>query len=141
MPGDNGNIVVYNRECYNYLRNFILEDTNFHRYLITGNPGVGKTFFGRLMLIVLLKKNKKVLLDYEACTVLVYPSGETKYVNGKQQYRQIAEEPDVWCIIDGKKDQVGHDFTNGKLIMVSSPKKDIIGSFAKQDCRELFMPT
>ncbi|GES76651.1 hypothetical protein GLOIN_2v1761221 [Rhizophagus clarus] len=123
-----------------YLRNFILNDTKFSRYLITGNPGIGKTFFGRLMPIVLLKENKKVLLDYEAVTALIYPSGDTEYVSDKVQYRQIAEEQDVWCIIDGKRDQLGHDFSNGKLIMVSLPKKSIIGDFAKQWCVKLYMP-
>jgi hypothetical protein len=141
LPGDAEDMNVYNRECYKYLCNFILEDTKFNRYLITGNPGIGKTFFGRLMIVVLLKKNKKVLLDFETVTVLVYPSGDTEYVSNKVQYRQIAEEQDVWCIIDEKRDQVGHDFSNGKLIMVSSPRKEIIGDFGKQGCKELFMPT
>ena len=132
---------IYNRECYKHLCNFILEDTKFKRYLITENPGIGKTLFGRLMLVVLFKGNKKVLLDYETIVVLIYPSGDLEYIRDKVQYRQIAEEENVWCIIDGKRDQVGHDFSNGKLIMVSSPKKAIIGDFAKQWCRELFMPT
>ncbi|CAB4427400.1 unnamed protein product [Rhizophagus irregularis] len=64
-----------------------------------------------------------------------------EYVSNNVQYRQIAEEQDVWCIIDRKRDQVGHDFSNGKLIMVSSPKKAIIGDFARQWCKELYMPT
>jgi hypothetical protein len=64
-----------------------------------------------------------------------------EYVSNNVQYRQIAEEQDVWCIIDGKRDQVGHDFSNGKLIMVSLPKKAIIGDFARQWCKELYMPT
>ncbi|PKB92629.1 hypothetical protein RhiirA5_444003 [Rhizophagus irregularis] len=59
---------------------------------------------------------------------------------GTVQYRQIAEEQDVWCTIDVKRDQLGHDFSNGKLIMVSSPKKSIIGDFTKQWCKKLYMP-
>ncbi|CAI2175444.1 2944_t:CDS:2 [Funneliformis geosporum] len=141
LPGDDGDMAIYNRTCYKYLCKFILEDKEYKRYLVTGNPGVGKTFFGRLMLIELLKNNKAVLLDYETITVWVYPSGEIYKIENKTLYRQIAEQPDVWCIIDGKRDQVGHDFSNGKLIMVSSPKKAIIGDFAKQWCAELFMPT
>ncbi|CAB4493113.1 unnamed protein product [Rhizophagus irregularis] len=56
--------------------------------------------------------------QYETVTALIYPSGDKECVIGKVQYRQIAEEQDVWCIIDGKRDQLGHDFSNGKLIMV-----------------------
>ncbi|CAG8531902.1 4462_t:CDS:2 [Funneliformis caledonium] len=128
LPGENEDTDIYNRECYKYLCNFILEDTEFKRYLITGNPGIGKTFFGRLMLIELLKKDKTVLLDCETFMVRIKPSGEITYVNGKELFRQMAEQPNVWCIIDGKRDQ-------------SSSKKAIIGDFAKQWCRELFMPT
>ncbi|RGB25757.1 hypothetical protein C1646_771313 [Rhizophagus diaphanus] len=116
LPEDKRDMDIYSRECYKYLRDFILKDTKFSRYLITGNLGIGKTFFGRVMLIVLLKENKNVLLDYEIVTALIYPSSDM----------------DV--------DQLGHNFSNGKLIMVSSPKKSIIGIFAKQWCKELHMP-
>ncbi|PKC60418.1 hypothetical protein RhiirA1_539853 [Rhizophagus irregularis] len=64
--------------------------------------------------------------QYETVTALIYPSGDKECVIGKVQYRQIAEEQDVWCIIDGKRDQLGHDFSNGKLIM--------------QWCKKLYMP-
>ncbi|PKC08480.1 hypothetical protein RhiirA5_376240 [Rhizophagus irregularis] len=141
LPGDNEDTYIYNRECYKYLCNFILEDTKFRRYLITGNPGIGKTFFGRLMLIELLKRNKSVLLDCETFTVWIHPTGKIYTIVNKTLYRQMAEQPNVWCIIDGKKDQVGHDFSNGKLIMVSSPKKAIVRDFAKQWCKSLYMPT
>ena len=85
----------YNQKCYKYLCDFILKDTKFKQYLITDNLSIRKTFFGRLMLIMLLKKNKKVLLDYETVMVLIYPSGNTEYVSNKLQYRQIVEEQDV----------------------------------------------
>ncbi|PKB97384.1 hypothetical protein RhiirA5_433251 [Rhizophagus irregularis] len=68
LPGDDGDMDAYNRECYKYLYSFILEDKQFKQYLINGNPVIGKTFFGKLMLIMLLKKDKKVLLDYETVT-------------------------------------------------------------------------
>ena len=93
---------LYNQKCYKYLCDFILKDTKFKQYLITDNLSIRKTFFGRLMLIMLLKKNKKVLLDYETVMVLIYPSGNTEYVRNKLQYRQIVEEQDVWYIIDKK---------------------------------------
>ncbi|CAB4446157.1 unnamed protein product [Rhizophagus irregularis] len=103
LPGDNGDTYIYNRECYKYLCNFILKDTKFRRYLVTGNPGIGKTFFGRLMLIELLKRNKSVLLDCETFTVWIHPTGEIYTVVNKTLYRQMAEQPNVWCIIDGKE--------------------------------------
>jgi hypothetical protein len=56
------------------------------------------------MLIVLLKENKTVLLDYKTVAVLVDPSGDLEYIRDKVQYRQIVKEKNVWCIIDGKRD-------------------------------------
>ncbi|CAG8607062.1 14533_t:CDS:2, partial [Funneliformis mosseae] len=123
LPGENEDTDIYNRECYKYLCNFILEDTEFKRYLITGNPGIGKTFFGRLMLIELLKKDNTVLLDCETFTIRIKPSGEITYVNGKRTI------------------QTNGGTTKCLVNYVEFIKKAIIGDFVKQWCRELFMPT
>src|SRR5437762_14234099 len=57
--------IVYHRKCYEYIRDFILRDESYVRYYITGNPGIGKTYFGRLMLVELLKQGKQVLRSEE----------------------------------------------------------------------------
>ena len=63
LPGEVDRTAIYNRECYNYYRSFILSNKNedLSRFLIIGNPGIGKTYFGRLMLVVLLKRGNTVV--------------------------------------------------------------------------------
>ncbi|CAG8822967.1 20010_t:CDS:2, partial [Gigaspora rosea] len=73
FPGTAEDTINYNRKCYTYFRDFIFGDRNFMRYCITGNPGIGKTYFGRLMLVELLKQGKSVLIDFEGCTLFISP--------------------------------------------------------------------
>ncbi|CAG8791798.1 25152_t:CDS:1, partial [Racocetra persica] len=114
---------------------------DFMRYCITGNPGIGKTYFGRLMLVELLKQGQSVLIDCKDCTLLISPEGEL-YKIETSEYRQFASQPNTWCIIDGREPQVSHDFSGAKLIMVSSPKKGIVERFVKaQRCKIFYMPT
>ncbi|CAB4445160.1 unnamed protein product [Rhizophagus irregularis] len=40
LPGSKKSTVIYNQECYSYLRNFIIEDKKFDRYCITGNQDI-----------------------------------------------------------------------------------------------------
>lgn len=83
-----------------------MNDTSYQRYLITGNPNIGKTYFGKLMLTKLLKENKSVLLLIRYGLNL-----QVNYTMCHQAILQtIAEQPNFWYIIDGKKDQLGHDF-------------------------------
>ncbi|RIB01901.1 hypothetical protein C2G38_2126519 [Gigaspora rosea] len=92
FPGTAEDTINYNRKCYTYFRDFIFGDRNFMRYCITGNPGIGKTYFGRLMLVELLKQGKSVLIDFEGCTLFISP-------------KEFASLPNTWCIIDGREPQ------------------------------------
>ncbi|RGB24662.1 hypothetical protein C1646_594662, partial [Rhizophagus diaphanus] len=133
---------IFNRGCYGYLSKFILDDIDnntLDRYCITGNPGVGKSYFGILMLVELVKRNKSVLIDYEGFTACIYPNGELLEVENHDHmlYGQIAEEENMWCIIDNVMPKFNHDLV-GKFIMVSSPKKEFIERFTKAPRSETF---
>ncbi|CAI2166406.1 13195_t:CDS:2 [Funneliformis geosporum] len=97
LPGDDTDTVIYNRSCYIYLRDFILNDKIFNRYCITGNPGIGKVYFGRIMLVELLKQKKSVLIDYEGFTAWIEPNGSLLKINNEDRttYRQVAGQKDV----------------------------------------------
>ncbi|CAG8676130.1 16323_t:CDS:2 [Funneliformis mosseae] len=139
LPGEVSTMEIYNRGCYDYFRKFILNNKSHNRFLITGNPGIGKTYFGRLMLVELLQSKKPVLIDCKDCTLYIDPQGVSFKVNS-EEYKLLAKN-ETWCIIDGKKPQVSHDWTEGKFIMVSSPKREIIADFDKPRCETLYMPT
>ena len=97
------------------------------------------------MLVELLKQGKQVLMDYKGFTALIDPKDPKNYlqeVKDEYTYGQIAQQKHIWCIIDGVTPKVGHDFDGGKLILVSSPRKEIIGDFMKHQRRKQFiMPT
>ncbi|KAF0429612.1 crinkler family protein [Gigaspora margarita] len=141
FPGTSADTIIYNRKCFTYFRDFILGDRNYMRYCITGNPGIGKTYFGRLMLVELLKQGQSVLIDSKGFTSYISPKGELYKIN-PWEYTDFASYKDTWCIIDGIEPQVNHDFSGSKLIMVSSLKKEILEKFTKaQRCKIFYMPT
>jgi len=92
------------------------------------------------MLVELLKGGNSVLFDCNDCTLYIGPQGIASKVNS-DQYKLLAKNENTWCIIDGKKPQVSHNWSAGKFIMVSSPKRDIIRDFDKPRCKTLYMPT
>ncbi|RGB28092.1 hypothetical protein C1646_673495 [Rhizophagus diaphanus] len=120
LPKSDTATTIFNRECYGYLRDFILndiDDNGLNRYCITGNPGIGKSYFGILMLVELIKRNKSVLIDYEGFTARISPNGDILKVENDDRtlYRQIAEKKDVWCIIDSVMPKFNHDLIYGVL--------------------------
>ncbi|PKK65793.1 hypothetical protein RhiirC2_868652 [Rhizophagus irregularis] len=141
LPGDSEYTTIYNRQCYPYFREFIFNDKDFKRYFITGNPGIGKTYFGRLLLITLLKKGKTVLMDHKDFTLYINPKEKMTFRVNTDEYKLFAQDSDTWCIIDEREPQISHDFNVGKLIMVSSPKKELIKDFVKASkCKSMYMP-
>ncbi|CAG8619216.1 16748_t:CDS:2, partial [Racocetra persica] len=51
---------LFIRECYHHLSNIIFGNENV-RWRITGNPGIGKTFFGYYLLYLLSQQRKTVV--------------------------------------------------------------------------------
>ncbi|CAG8475627.1 9924_t:CDS:10 [Ambispora leptoticha] len=70
--------ILFVRDCYIHLSKLILEDGNFWRLRITGNPGIGKTFFGYYLLHQLAVRNETVIYhEYNKSPILF--SEETVY--------------------------------------------------------------
>ncbi|PKC54618.1 hypothetical protein RhiirA1_476967 [Rhizophagus irregularis] len=143
LPGIEKDTIIYNRKCYSYLRDFILKDKRYKRYCIIRNPGIGKTYFRWLMLVELLKQNKSIVIDYKGFTAFINPKNHSvQMITNEYEYRRFAEQENVICIIDGVPPKINHDFTGPKLIMISSPKKELIKNFTKaQRTKTLYMPT
>ena len=85
-------------------------------------------------------------MDYRDFTALIDPTAPKNFlqeVRDEYQFEQIAQQNDIWCIIDGVASKVDHDFNGEKLILVfSSSRKEIVGGFMKHQNRKKFiMPT
>ncbi|CAI2182683.1 8049_t:CDS:2 [Funneliformis geosporum] len=110
LPGTESETHIYKHRCYDYFNKIILESKKHKRFCITGNPGTGKTFFGRYIISVLLKEGFELLVDDASYSHL---------------YLITRDEMNTFDV------EVNHDFDTGKLIMVSSPKDLNIKNFCK----------
>ncbi|CAJ0914893.1 18347_t:CDS:2 [Entrophospora sp. SA101] len=52
------------RECYMDLWKLITEDKKYNGWIVTGNPGIGKSMFGLFLLIHLTKQGKTVKYEH-----------------------------------------------------------------------------
>ncbi|CAB5207924.1 unnamed protein product [Rhizophagus irregularis] len=113
-------MVIEGGEKWKALEN--IEDNNNTGIYINEFKGIGKSYFGILMLVELIKRNKSVLIDYEGFAARISPNGDLLKVENNDRhidttvYRQIAEKKDVWCIIDSVMPKFNHDLI-GKFIM------------------------
>ncbi|CAG8471320.1 10019_t:CDS:2, partial [Paraglomus brasilianum] len=145
LPGDPANsTIIVIRKCYRHFEKFIMEDNKYRRYLITGNPGIGKTLFGLYMFVLLLQKGHSVIFDSLEYTIFVKNKCEEftfELIKSNIDFLARMEQPGVWCIIDGKQPRVSHDKNVGKTIMVSSPRIEYIKNFQKSVyCIKFYMP-
>ncbi|PKC75315.1 hypothetical protein RhiirA1_528911 [Rhizophagus irregularis] len=80
-------------------------------------------------------------MDHKDFTLYINPKEKMTFIVNTDEYKLFAQDSDTWCIIDERKPQISHDFNVGKLIMVSSPKKELIKDFVKASkCKSMYMP-
>ena len=93
------------------------------RLRITGNPGIGKTFFGFYLLYRLAQKDKVVIYDdYVERSSIIFERESAYLTNNIDEYLR---DPTVWYIVDGKEPKR----VNAKTILIYSPKRDHYANF------------
>jgi hypothetical protein len=128
---DNETSKLFIRKCYGYLLG-VVQDVKIRKLRITGNPGIGKTFFGYYLLYDLIKKNKTVVYDLHTMknNVIVFDNGNgynlSETVNDDIIRRYLYNENN-WYIVDGKSPNTAV----AKTILICSPKKDHYNEFDK----------
>ncbi|RIA84995.1 hypothetical protein C1645_831457 [Glomus cerebriforme] len=117
---------LFIRKIYRHLSK-IIERTGTRHFIIIGNPGIGKTFFGYYLLYKLAQQNKTVIYHKHDMLPILF-SNNTSY-SGKKiyEFKNILANDDVWYIVDGSKPM---NFT-AKTILISSPQKNNYKEFAK----------
>ncbi|CAB5369105.1 unnamed protein product [Rhizophagus irregularis] len=99
---------LFVRKCYNDLLGIIIDNIKNGKrdYRLTGNPGIGKTFFGYYLIYDLVKKGKTVIYDVHTMERFVILLGQTveevKYLDRSHdsvEIRIYLSKPEVCQII------------------------------------------
>ena len=111
----------------------------FQRLCITGNPGIGKTFFGYYLLYLLALQNATIVYDnFHETRPIIFEGGKA-FISDKNGIERYVRRLDVWYIVDGKEPKE----VKAKTILVCSPRKNHYWGFTKYDgvVTARFMPT
>ncbi|GBC04945.1 hypothetical protein RclHR1_05970002 [Rhizophagus clarus] len=129
---------LFVRESYLHISKIILERTNIRRFFITGNPGIGKTFFGYYLLYKLAQQNKTVVYHKRNKPPILFSNDDVYSISEDNIYtfKDYLGNENVWYIVDGREPT---DY-NAKTILVSSPQKVNYGAFYKIGTTIQYMP-
>nr|CAG8458407.1 1932_t:CDS:2 [Entrophospora candida] len=129
---------LFIRDCYIHLSEIILEDDNIRRLRITGNPGIGKTFFGYYLLHLLAMRNKTVI--YHKCdkTPILFSEEAVYHIyqDNIYEFNDFLMKREVWYIVDGREPSDVH----AKTILICSPQKHYYHKFDKLGTIIRYMP-
>ncbi|RIB06688.1 hypothetical protein C2G38_2115523 [Gigaspora rosea] len=128
--------ILYIRKCYLHLADIIFKE-KMRRCRITGNPGIGKTFFGYYLLYFLSKQNKTIVY-HKACQFPILFNKQNTFSSDKIfDFYEYLNNRDVWYIVDGQPPLE----VRAKTILFCSPQKQHYKEFDKMVGTEIrFMP-
>ncbi|CAB5187431.1 unnamed protein product [Rhizophagus irregularis] len=131
---DNQPSRLFIRNCYKDLLD-IVSKPEIRNLRISGNPGVGKTFFGYYLLYDLLTKDKTIVYELHTMkgSVILFKEGKGFYLSEAIDHKIIRNylyKKDTWYIVDGKKP---YNASVAKTILISSPMKSHYHDFDKSE--------
>ncbi|RHZ85356.1 hypothetical protein Glove_66g167 [Diversispora epigaea] len=123
---ERGSSTLFIRKCYRDLENVVL-DHKIDKLRITGNPGIGKTFFGYYLLYLLAQQDATVVYDnYNETKPFVF-EGKNAFIINSDYIDVYLRKKAVWYIVDGKEPKD----VNAKTILVCLPKREHYWNFDK----------
>ncbi|CAG8616365.1 10466_t:CDS:2 [Gigaspora margarita] len=128
---------LFIRECYHHLCNIIFESKK-PRWRITGNPGIGKTFFGFYLLYLLSQQRKTVVYHiHSKPPILFSEEGVFSHtVDNIHAFQDYLANKEVWYIVDGREPM---NYV-AKTILICSPQKCYYRNFDKLGPTIRYMP-
>ncbi|KAF0473030.1 putative crinkler family protein [Gigaspora margarita] len=116
---------LFIRKCYHHLCNIIFESKKT-RWRITGNPGIGKTFFGFYLLYLLSQQRKTVVYHIHSKPPILFSeegvfSHNVDNINAFKDY--LANE-EVWYIVDDLLQRAINSVNNELLNFVEDEGED-----------------
>ena len=113
--------------------------------IITGTPGIGKSFFLFHLLWQLVKKGKRVLFILDPNTI--YYDGQGGVFQFPNNWLPSSIDysfwnGDLWCLFDAKYKKEEHFFAlphaNCTIILSTSPRRDMVNDFKKPPQPQVF---
>ncbi|TMW57981.1 hypothetical protein Poli38472_013455 [Pythium oligandrum] len=132
---------IYVRHCYPQLLDHCWkvihdESTGIPHIVVLGNPGIGKTFFGYLILLHLARRGSTVVYETRARKrCYLFTSGKA-FIGSQSDFEDILRKPTTYYIVDA----VEPTYYPAKTILLTSPRRSVWYEFSKTKCRTCFMP-
>ncbi|CAG8825290.1 24523_t:CDS:1, partial [Dentiscutata erythropus] len=128
--------ILYIRKCYIHLADIVFNE-KIHRCRITGNPGIGKTFFGFYLLYFLSRQNKTIVYHKARQCPILFNKQHIFCSNDIFDFKEYLDKADVWYIVDGQQPFE----VRAKTILFCSPQKRHYKEFDKMvETTIRFMP-
>ena len=118
---------MFIRKCYRDLKRIVF-DMKIDKVRITGNPGIGKTFFGYYLLYLLALRNEGIIIyeNYHLGAPIIFDGKEAYYSHDISSY--LSDEQ-VWYIVDGQEPKD----VDARTILICSLKTCHYTNFDKYD--------
>ena len=148
---DNSPTMLYIRDCYPKIFDYMYNKKNVKKFVVTGTPGIGKTFGGVYFvhrLCNLEKPPKLLVYRYGVLgdeTTFLFKNGIFDHAisNPKEFSRIIKDESNAWFVFDPPKhiEQTDADSWNCHVIIVSSPDQERYSKILSgQNSLALYLP-
>ncbi|KAH9180159.1 hypothetical protein AeNC1_017197 [Aphanomyces euteiches] len=130
---------LYIRHCYPALWKLCQErisDKETPHLVILGNPGIGKTFFGFVILLLLAREGATVVYESGVLKQRFLLTNEIVAEGSQQDFVRILDQPTTYYIVDAVQ-PVEYE---ARTILLTSPRRSIWYEFNKTSCRSCYMP-
>jgi len=120
------------RWCYTKLFRLIIAKEGYHRFLIRGNPGIGKTYFLYWLLVKLVSEGRVVVwnrsgheFDFKCFNS---PLGQARRASNLQAFANELNDPETYYLVDSISNP---GEVSAFTILVASPRKKNYKQFDK----------
>jgi hypothetical protein len=132
---------IFIRRCYPPLLDvswkFIHDKaTETPHLVILGNPGIGKTFFGYVILLHLARTGATVVYESGGSKKRYLFSRDMVVQGSQQDFVGILDKSTTYYIVDAVKPT----YYPAKTILLTSPRHNVWFEFNKTNCRTRYMP-
>lgn len=132
---------IFIRHCYPQFLHMVLgiinaPDTKTPHLIVLGNPGIGKTYFGYVLLLHLARSGATVVYERgkEDCLYLFTPTESRE--GTREQFRPYLRDRRTYYIADACTPVD----VAAKTILLSSPRRNVWYQFSKSHCTIRYMP-